>query len=226
MLHIITACIRPENLARILDSFKDAHTSEPTLPLIWWVVVDKLAIEFFRKNFNFSIYLEALQSLTAKLPFLTLKIIEHHDLRSPSNPALNKIKNGYVCWVDDDNIMHPQFLKVITPYLKENKSLGLLYYQNLGKEPKQTNRNVRIVYPYRIKPGAIDTAQFTLHRKLIGKARWECRLEMKHLNKPKDQNPDGIFIKTIYDKHADKFKIIKHTICYHNYLAVSNLDFN
>lgn len=219
MLNVITACWRPRNLKKLLNSFLEAQKLHPT-PIVWWIVYDAKAAPLHKPHFD-----EVKKKLSS-LDSITASFVENDGaLRSPSNVAINRIQDGLICWVDDDNIMHPRFLKAINYHSKDDPEIGLLYQQNLGKPPKQTNRRIRTVYPYGIKPGAIDTAQFTIHRKIIGDIRWQQRPDPLVMNPPPYQ-PDGVFIQQVYERHHSKFKFIKHPICYYNYLSSPKLDFS
>ena len=114
------------------------------------------------------------------------------------NYAISLIEDGFVYIMDDDNIVHEEFWKLL-PSL--NSDFVYTWDQNRIKEGRILKGGV-------IKPNAIDTTQFIVPRKLIGNIRWE----------EQTRGGDFKFINEIHKKHADSFKYINKIACYHNFL--------
>lgn len=198
-INIITACIRSHNLKQILNSFI-ASKQDHQIELHWHIIFD----------LNFLACEEEIQSKLGQVPELCqeagieLHILTCKEFESPVNAALEQIATGYVTVIDDDNLMHPDYIEGVLPHL-EAGCRGLLYYQDMG-------RMRRVVYHYRVKPNSIDTAQFTYSRELIGDSRWPDKKEFSPA-------PDGVFIARVYDLGFQDIKILPKTLCYYNKLA-------
>lgn len=206
MLNIITACIRPQNLKVLHQSFKTAlQECGHEVPITWHIVLDERkanehhflakAVETKQLDFDSEIPINLMINDTFKTSW-----------DSPVNYVLKRITSGLVCLVDDDNIMHPDFLKCIYPaYLQGSK--GFLFHQLLGVD-KSNNKHVRFAKPSRIKPACVDSAQFCFDRSIIENVEWS----------PKINIPDGVFISDVWQKHSNLIKIIDEILCYYNYL--------
>jgi len=161
-------------------------------------------------------------------------LFQRDKVEAPINIALRNIKQGLVCNVDDDNIMHPNYIREIAIIAEKNKTVGIFYQQSLGRTKGTTNRRIRTVDYHKIKPGLIDSAQFTATRDLIGNIIWPFK-SLKYQpyfifaqGDPPPTTPDGDFIQEIYKANPSYFVLIKKTLCYYNYLAPEsrNLDFS
>jgi hypothetical protein len=114
------------------------------------------------------------------------------------NYALNMIKEGFVYVLDDDNIIHPNFWKIL-PTLDNN----VIYtWDQLRCDTNSIMKGGNITR------NCIDTAQFIVPRKYIGNIRW-----VKN-----ERCGDYTFISEIYKKHSKAFKVIDDVCCYFNYL--------
>jgi len=203
-LNVITACIRPNNLPLLAQSFAIANKLK--IPINWIIVIDG---RYVRDTDP----IKRVEEIVSKIidPNLTIVILLNDTYlktwESPINLALALIKSGLVCIVDDDNIMHPEFIQTVYPiYLKE-QSVGFVFHQLMSIE-KGGNLKVRIAKFANLKPDKFDTAQFAITRDLIGDLKW-CTTS---------NQPDGLFINTLFEEKRNKFKILDKILSYYNYL--------
>jgi hypothetical protein len=220
LINAITCCVRLTFLEEILTSLIASQGNLPVM-IHWYLIVDRFMVPILEQQDLDT--LDSVKQKATKYPNLKLIVIEHSEHTSPMNSAFSEIKDGLVCAVDDDNIMHPKFISSIYNLTKDDPIKGILYHQNLGKNPVKTNRNVRYIKIGGIKPGSVDTAQITIHRSLIGDHRWPDR-PVPPNGRP--FTPDGLFIQKMYQLHPDKFILHKHDICYYNYLLAPDRDFS
>ena len=180
-LTIITPCCRPVNLPKLYESINFDSVDK------WIIVYDTSKDRKYTRIFT-------------EHP----KIIETEcdDVGSAGHPqrnfGLNFVTGGFVYFLDDDNIIHPDFWKVL-PNLNER----YIYTWN------QESADSSIVGCEIPNVNAIDTAMFLVPYELIQDTKW-----IKHL-----RWADGIFITTLYEKHKDRYVYIPRVLCYYNKLV-------
>lgn len=202
MLNIITACVRPKNLKLLHESIlraKDFFKGE--IDICWHICFDITVTSHFPDLENF------IQNRELDFtPNIQSNLFDVTSGMTPITTALKRIEKGLVCNLDDDNLMHHAFIKKIYPLYEEGWR-GFLYHQLLGID-KNKNNKIRTVKPVKIKPGAIDSAQFCFDKSLIGAVEWRKGV----------REPDGIFISEIFSKNYKFIKIIEDVLCYYNAL--------
>lgn len=190
MITIITPCSRPENLEKLHDSIVHSQV----VPNKWkWIVVkdeDKpnLLTYFFSEH----------------IPILNNYVPGGVAGKKQINWALDKMKeyglNTWVYFLDDDNLMHPEFDRVITQAMCDfPDALAFTFSQELPDGSVRLGNDISVCH--------IDQAQFIVHTDLIGDLRYEQKYEA-----------DGIFIETLYKAHQDKFVVLPNVISYYNKL--------
>ena len=174
-LTIITPCSRPDNLPKIKESID--------LKCTWIIVYDS---EKEIKNFDEPWIIETF----TKGGIAGKKQLNH---------GLDYCdKSDFVYFLDDDNILHPDFRQFINQI---NYYEGFIFAQELP------DNSIRIPSKYNIKVCHVDQAQYLLHMSLIGEKRYIQQYEA-----------DGIFIEQIYKEYADKILITNEVLCYYNKL--------
>lgn len=183
---IVTPCSRPENLLPIYQSIQ-GYKSKSTHDVEWIIVFDR--------------------PIPEHLPDLGDTVILWIDLKGKSvvghqqrNLALDAYTDGYIYFLDDDNILHPNF-HLIEPFLREN----VLILDQSNKKGKR----VRVARQRNIRVGKIDTAQYIVYRPLVKNERFLLVYEA-----------DGMFISELYNFCYEKFLYLNtpQGLCYYNYL--------
>lgn len=194
IINIITRCTNTNNLLKVRDSI---ITNK--FEVKWWVVFDTRLIK--------DIDAELLSTLQEdKVNILFYKGVDGDFAHTILNKIIDKIKSGYVYFLDDDNIIHPSFYESISKSIS-NKYSGYIFNQKIGGKDF-TGLDIREAKPENVKVQHIDMAQFILDRKLIGDIRFI----------PMDYKADGYFIEEIYNKNKEKFFFINEELCYYNFL--------
>jgi len=207
MLNIITACIRPQNLEKIHRSILESQANYGSkVPITWYIVLDsRLAPQYL-----FLAKILETKELSFQPEFETHLLVNDSyktSWESPINIGLAHIKDGLVCAIDDDNVMHPSFIKCIYPHYL-NGSKGFIYHQLLNID-KSYNKRVRFAKHTKIAPGTVDTAQFCFDRSIIKDIKWCTR----------SKEPDGAFISLVYSKNKESIMLVDEILCYYNYLS-------
>jgi hypothetical protein len=182
MINIVTACSRPENLPKLFSSIRFEHIH------MWHIVYDT------SKNNTIQFQFQGNPKISERT--CDVKGICGHP---QINYALDRIQEGYVYVLDDDNIMHPDFWNIVSKFDGEH-----VFTFDQFRSPQG-----RKLLGNQIKESKIDTSQFIVPRKLIGSTRW---VEQKH-------NGDFFFINEIHNNHPTKFKYISGVYAYWNFLA-------
>jgi len=132
---------------------------------------------------------------------------EDNDTTSKRNIALESIKDGYFCFLDDDTIFHENM------YMKyrecsESNFIGMLVGQQLDK-----NNRIRLISS---KPvfGRIDTGNVISHHSCLS----ECQWPKTHI--PKVNQKDFLFWDSVYHYYNQKCAIWNQPISYYNKLSI------
>lgn len=187
-INIITPCYRTQNLSKIFDSITGSPIFKQ-MNIKWYIIFDGrkvTRIPNWLNNHRFII-----------TDICNKDGISGNQLR---NRALDMINDneGWVYFLDDDNLLHPDYLLKINHIINNDSKIeGILTSQQLPGSIRLANK---------VDVGFIDTAQFTLKRKLIGNLRWKEYV----------YDADGIFIKELYDKNKKSFIVVDDTLCYYN----------
>ncbi len=184
-LTIITPCSRPLNLYSLFASIKLDLVHE------WIIVFDTKKInpkDVDPTSFIFE---------DKKIRLLDYSGLKGGHGNPQRNFGLKAVSDGLVYFLDDDNIIHPNFWKL----LNEMKS------DNFYTFDQQRDKNT-ILKGDKIQVKYIDTAMFVIPRELIGESKWE----LDHYD------ADGRFLSEIHNKNADKHIYINKIGCYYNYL--------
>lgn len=181
MLSIITACSRPQNLRQIFDSIK--------FPLVktWYIIYDTSKCRSY--DFQF-----ATEKQVVELTCDTPGFAGHPQI----NMALDIIEDGFVYIMDDDNVFHEKFWKLLP-------TLDPEFIYTWDQDRIQEGR---ILKGGQIEEQKIDTSQFIVPRKFIGSVKWAVHKSAG----------DFRFISQIYKSHEEKFKYIPEIACYHNFI--------
>jgi len=202
IFNIVTPCTRIHNLSEIFHSIKKG-SNHPNLAVNWFISFDCSVVKpttNIKKIINYQL------SWPNNIEIHTLYVINRKSVsgNAQRNEALDYIQEGFVYFLDDDNILHP---KLVTTLLKLNaekgSDIGLLHQQYVGNYTK-----VRTINNFSIKTGGIDIAQICVPSFWIKKLKWNLC----------SYNADGDFICTLYRNHSDRFIFENQPLAYYNKL--------
>lgn len=195
-LHVVTRCTRPQYLRAIHESFKGNE-------LTWHVVFDVSAISEIDVKLLHWLY------SVAKVYF---KEGEPGSYMYPQigHIVLENTKPGeLVMFLDDDNIMHPDYYETITSSFDNNSFIAICYHQLVDLNIN----SVRIAKSENTIVGGIDLAQYTLMTDVFHCGKFWF-------------NPgytgDGELIQQVHYEFPDKFLFVDKVLCYYNYLQQSS----
>ena len=175
MIHIITPCSRPDNLHSIKQTIPEGCT--------WTVVVDEKATGYFPTGIT---YLRP-----------NLSGSWGHPLRNVGMEfilALKAKRGDYIYFLDDDNIIHPDWYESV-----KNESYPFITWGQVFK-----NGQPRLHPTKEPRVGTVDTASFMVRCDAIGEAKFGNEYEA-----------DGLFAQQMAKWNV---KTIDAYLCYYNYL--------
>tara|TARA_B110000211_G_scaffold84701_1_gene99216 strand:+ start:870 stop:1508 length:639 start_codon:yes stop_codon:yes gene_type:complete len=186
-LYIITPVSRIENLSKIFKSINWNYVTK------WIIVYDKKII---KKN---PYLFKNIPSVVELLNF-TKNSIRGSGQRNTGIEYLlkEKKKNSFVYFLDDDNIIHPNFYNIYKKFKDEN-----IY--TFSQQVKI--RHIRAGNKFKLYH--IDTAMFVTSLTIIKNIRW----------KMKTHETDYHFIKECLSKNKNRYVCINNVGCYYNYLS-------
>ena len=184
-LTIITPCSRPQNLPLLFESL------EFSLIKNWLIIYD---------------------STKGEIPpqFKHPQITELNEDRTglsgntQRNRGIENTPSGLIYFLDDDNVIHPNFWNILPRF--SNEELNLFQIEG---HPQTDSLNLR-----NPGPGTIDTSMYCVDRKLVGNTRW-----LPHL-----YAADGVFAETLYCKKTNSLKIFDEKSAYYNYLSTDKKE--
>ena len=177
LINIITPCTRPENLSAISESI-----NIPSEHYRWIVVFDAPQIPEMQLPSNCECYAHQNEGSVFG--------------NAQRNYAKTLINDGYVMYMDDDNILHPNFWDEV-----KDCTSDVVCWKQIRKDGSHCldAGNFQI--------GGIDSACFMVKRSIVGDTRW---YNEKYC-------ADGCFAEDIYNK-SPSMNIIEKYLAYVNYL--------
>jgi len=191
-LAIITPCSRPENLRRMCENINNIGSdAQGSVKIFWYIVHDA-------EN-------PAKCDIGCYTNTMAIKGGVSGNLQR--NLALDRLIRSrklsfWVYFLDDDNIMHPNFVPELRKAVETYPSAkGFIFSQELPAG------GIRISEHDSVKVCHIDQAQYCLHTDLIGNNRFVQQYEA-----------DGIFIEKIYKENPGEIVILPQVMSYYNFL--------
>lgn len=198
-LNIITPVTRPQNLPKMRDSIAAALRELADWKAIWWVCFDATHVP-------------------ADIEIMVDGNLETRKLATPSvkdgqavsasgnaqrNMALEASQSGWVYFLDDDTVLHPNLLSHISSPCHENPKISVVVTQTTN------NGSVRLVAaPENMHLCAVDSGQVVMCRETIGSRRW----------RPMHYESDGYFIEEVYQSNPSSFVFINVGLSIYNAL--------
>lgn len=181
-ISIVTPCTRPQNLPIMYGSINFNFD-------VWWIVFDMDWSEEIHR------VIQDLQDMRVK----TMFIKDHTWGNAQRNAALEYIKGGFIYFLDDDNIVHPELYEEVSKVHSIHNKKVYLVQQDMESE-------IREIDP---RQCYIDLAQMVVHRKMFD--------DMKFVNL---HDADGIFIEHLVKTKPEDFCLIHKPLSYYNKLGV------
>ena len=199
-INVITRCTRIDNLLRIKDFVLDHPLA---ISVNWHIIFDCNVLSSIPSDVLFELQDPQINIHFAKCGDWKCQYYAANDL-------ISKLKDGYVYFVDDDNIPHPDFYTGLLKLQANNPdALGFIFSQWVGGRDF-SKLDVRVARPENIEVGKIDLAQYTFH----------CKLPQALGVKFKDGYcADGDFIVDMYNASPTSFAITDQVLSYYNYVT-------
>lgn len=219
MLYIITPVSRPENLEEISNSFEDhlEYSKTPKTNIRWIIILDKKLIQSNDAHETFvligllKLMLKKLESkvrVTVFFSEISNAFVGHahrNYFLDKIYPGLGISENDYAYFLDDDTVLHPEFLENVLPVLETETPEIVVFGQNTKDNLVRllpSKENIRVCH--------IDMGQYIFKiNSLPNNIRF----------KEDDYCADGIFIEELYKHHGpEKTIVINKQLSFYNYL--------
>lgn len=179
-LVIVTPCSRPENLEAVKDSINFDRIKA------WYIIYDTRNVEFLKRFQH-----EKIIELECKD-----EGVVGHQIR---NMALCTIQEGIMYFLDDDNIIHPNFWNISGQFC-----LGRIFTFDMIRN------NCSILLGNNPVPNLIDVSQYAFDVRLVGDLRFD---ETAY-------NADGQFIKKLHNQCNEQWTYIQTVAAFYNKLRL------
>jgi hypothetical protein len=117
--------------------------------------------------------------------------------------AINRVTDGLVYMLDDDNAMHPEFW----PWFATNAFLGHIYTFDQMRGSRRNPAQPAILRGSKPTYACIDTAQILFDRALVGNVSWAAAA----------YGADGMFIEALVARNRAKHIYVPQILAYHNF---------
>jgi len=203
-LSIVTPCSRPDNLSAVAKSIKN-HSNGLPFDVDWYIMFDGSVVEAE----IYELTVESLQPYKAYINIITDLIANKKSIvgNAQRNHALDQITEGFVYFLDDDNLLHHNCLPMVNKVFKDHKYDKSIICSQLDSEDQRRNIGAKFT-----KPGSIDSAQYVVSNYQIGPRRWSLH----------NYAADGLFIQDIFKQHGQKVVFIDKINCFYNALCVDS----
>ena len=179
---IITPCSRIQNLRTLYESIKFDKINK-------WIIIYDTTVNSYYPSF---IHSEQIIEIDCKS---SLNGVVGNTQR---NYGLSFVEDdNYIYFLDDDNIIHPDFWEIIEELEKDTIHTFNQYRDEHG----------HVLLGNRIEMNYIDTAMYIIHKNMIGDIKWQEEL----------YQADGKFISDVYSTGKYKHKYFNKYYCYYNY---------
>ena len=202
---IITRCTRPENLNKVRESLFSAwskkYRGEHTLThriIFDTSQIISLDIKVLTNLPETTYYWEGVEG-----DYGHCLINSMLDMLSIVSP------DGWVFFLDDDNMMHLDFFDTILENYKEEQFEEGYIFSQLVFDIDNGSFFTREIDPNEVKVSKIDIAQYLLKVSLIGDHRFQ----------PMNYCADGVFIENIYKESPQVFTFINKEISLYNAIS-------
>lgn len=197
-LNIITPVSRPDNLPRIRQSILTAINRCQDWQVKWYVVFD--AVEINPLPLENAPNLEIVKLASPSVVNGTQVSVSGNAQR---NLALDQAKDGWVYFLDDDTVFHPDLLKHVGPVCSLNPGANIIVSQSFNDGSYRM-----VAAPENVRLSKIDSGQALLTRDFIGTKRWQL---MRY-------EADGVFLCELYQSAPDRFQFMHLGLCVYNVL--------
>ena len=195
---IVTRCTRTTNLLTIQQS-----VFNPKFDVEWHIVFDTSVLKDISADL-----LTQLQNSNTVFHFIKGK---DGDLLYPQTSKIaSTFTEGWVYYLDDDNIIHENFYEEITKSVEANKNKKILIVAQQVNGKDFTGLHVREASPIHTRYQHVDVAQLLIHFSVF-----------KQYSFIGDYAADGFFVEKIYNEKPEWFFWHNQILSYYNYLANS-----
>jgi glycosyltransferase involved in cell wall biosynthesis len=125
------------------------------------------------------------------------------------NQALDNIDDGWIYFLDDDNILHENFEQTVQQTIEENPVCEAIIFDQEVNGKDFSGVDIRKAMAANVEVSKIDIAQYTIKRSLIGSTRF----------RKFDYKADGHFVTEIFNSNQSKFIFVNQTLSYYNFLS-------
>jgi glycosyltransferase involved in cell wall biosynthesis len=203
-LNIITRCTRVNNIGSVMRSIFKNNTDN--IDIQWWVVFDTRNL----KEVDIDVLKELSEVKCKQLYYSGEDGDFGHGL---INKTIDQIDDGWIHVLDDDNILHDNFINRFSEIVKENPDKkAIIVSQSVGGRDF-TGLDIRVASPDNCKVRGIDMAQFILRRDLLSD---------KYRIPSMNYAGDGMMIEQIFNENSNDFVFVDEVLCHYNGLSTSS----
>lgn len=198
IINILTRCTRTKFLSQIKSRLQENSTS---IKYYWHLIFDTSV----HKDIDAQL-LNEMSEFGAKLYFYEGQEGDFGHMLL--NRVIDGIEDNWVYILDDDNQLHPNFFKRIEEVSFVTDKKAIVFNQRIdGKD--FTGQEMRWARPDNMATSKVDSAQYLLHREVIGDKRLQ----------PGNYIADSIWAEEVWNSKSEEFYFLNEELCYYNYFS-------
>lgn len=204
ILHVVTRCSREENLEEIYKDLKLKINSG--FHIQWHLLIDALKV-------TSELDYEYLADSFIRVKWLEKQGDDQYLHRQISEYCRDEIEDGWIVFVDDDNILHENYFRIVGSHVEEESTSFIVTHQDINYKDF-TRSKIREAIPENVKVGSIDLAQVTFRHSVF-----------KDYSLNTEYTGDGIFLESMYNTSPELFKFVDGIAAYYNYFSGPSVTF-
>lgn len=197
VIHIVTRCSKEDHLERIYQSIEYVRNRHIDHTLQWHVLIDKTHV--YNPEFDFKH-----QTVNTFVTYITKQEGDTYLHDAISKYCSDNITSGWITFIDDDNLLHENYIISIEKYLTDPTVKYIVNHQDNNYQVF-TNIKIREGVPSNMKTSQVDLAQVTFHHSVF-----------KYHSIGMEYIGDSIFIEKQYEEFPDEFRFTNTVGTYYN----------
>ena len=205
-INVITRWSSFEHLEKVYNSIQYVRNNHPEFVIQWHVLVDRSKLS--NATFDFQS-----QTVDSFVTYITKESDDTYLHDAVSRYCRESINSGWITFIDDDNLLHENYILAVEKYLTDSEARYIINHQDNNYQVF-TGIKIREGIPSNMKASKVDLAQVTFHHSVF-----------KGSSIGKEYIGDSVFIENQYEQNPDQFRFTNTVGSYYNRCTSTSTKF-